>query len=182
MFFLLKHYRSPIDFNEERIHEAQQALNRINTTLANINIALKNFHPEEGKIKSSNIIETLKKQFVEAMDDDFNTANAIAKIFEMVKEANIILNSEHLEKCDLEILYHIKNTILEFNEFLAILEIEQNKTSGVEDDVYLDILVDVRQKLREEKNWRLADFIRDRLLEIGIELEDRKDKTVWKKF
>ena len=116
------------------------------------------------------------------MDDDFNTANAIAKIFEMVKEANIILNSEHLEKCDLEILYHIKNTILEFNEFLAILEIEQNKTSGVEDDVYLDILVDVRQKLREEKNWRLADFIRDRLLEIGIELEDRKDKTVWKKF
>ncbi len=182
MFFLLKHYRSPIDFSEERIHEAQQALNRISTTIDNINIALKNFQPDAGEIKKSNIIESLKKQFIEAMDDDFNTANAMAKIFDMVKEANIILTGEHLQERDLENLYQIKNTILEFNQILTIIETEQNKISEVEGDVSVAILVDVRQKLREEKNWKLADFIRDRLIEIGIELEDRKDTTVWKKF
>ncbi|MBD3288538.1 cysteine--tRNA ligase [candidate division KSB1 bacterium] len=182
MFFLLKHYRSPIDFSEERIHESQQALSRINSTLANIDIALKEFQPDAKKINGSTIINNLREQFLAALDDDFNTANAMAKIFEMVREANIIMSAEQIQQRDLEALLRIKNTILEFNEFLGIIESEQNKISEVEQKVYLDILVEVRQKLREQKNWKLADFIRDRLVEKGIELEDRKDKTVWKKF
>ena len=179
MFFLLKHYRSPINFSEQRIQESQQSLERIYSTLRNIDIALQNFEKSEGP--TSNTIASMKQEFIEAMDDDFNTALAMAKIFDLVKEANLIMLKEDIGDSDKQILIEIKNTIFEFNTFLGILFGEQRAVSEVNEDIYLKILIDIREKLREQKNWELADIIRNRLKEAGIELEDRKNLTVWKK-
>ncbi|UCE08841.1 MAG: cysteine--tRNA ligase, partial [bacterium] len=123
MFFLLKHYRSPINFSEERILEAQNALERIITTLENIDLTL-----SEQKVASKDTtaslaesIEELKNAFMDEMDDDFNTAGAMAKIFDLVKEVNLILAKNHVSQAELFSLIKIKESIEEFDKFLGIL-------------------------------------------------------------
>jgi len=179
MFFLLKHYRSPINFSEQRMQEAKNALERIQATIRNIDLALNNKNVAN-KV-ASETTEAIKQEFIDAMDDDFNTASAMAKLFDLVKEANIILQQEHIAEHDLQILSEIKNSLYEYNSFLGILPAEQKQVSQVNEQALMDILIEIRKELREQKNWDLADKIRDRLKEKGIEIEDRKDKTVWLK-
>jgi cysteinyl-tRNA synthetase len=178
MFFLLKHYRSPINFSEERIQEAQQSLNRILTTFNNIEIALK----DEIEINPilSELVINLKNEFIEAMDDDFNTALAVSKIFDLVKEANFILAETEKSKNSLGTLKAIRGLILEYNEFLGILPPRAEISSKGNEEKYLNILIEIRQRLREKKEWELADIIRNQLKYLGIELEDQKGKTVFK--
>jgi len=178
MFFLLKHYRSPINFSEQRMQEAKNALERIQATIRNIDLALNNKNVAN-KV-ASETTEAIKQEFIDAMDDDFNTASAMAKLFDLVKEANIILQQEHIAEHDLQILSEIKNSLYEYNSFLGILPAEQKQVSQVNEQALMDILIEIRKELREQKNWDLADKIRDRLKEKGIEIEDRKDKTVWR--
>ncbi|UCE05568.1 MAG: cysteine--tRNA ligase [bacterium] len=179
MFFLLKHYRSPINFSEQRILESRQAIERISSTLRNIDIILQSYDNTEKM--SSSLVDNIKQEFIEAMDDDFNTASAMSKIFDLVKEANLILVKENLTNNDKQILNEIKDVIFEFNAFLGILSSEQIEKFDINEEAYINILIDVRQKLREQKHWELADNIRDRLKEMGVELEDRKEKTIWVK-
>ena len=103
MFFLLKHYRSPINFSEERILEAQSALERIITTLENIDSVLAEHKVQDSENSPSlpESIDDLKNEFINEMDDDFNTAGAISKIFDLVKEANLILASSQLPRHDI---------------------------------------------------------------------------------
>ena len=115
------------------------------------------------------------------MDDDFNTAAAIAKIFDMVREANLILSKSDLNESDKQNLWEIKETITEFNAFLGILYDSKSSPQVENDESYIKILLDTRNKLREQKSWDLADFIRHQLKEIGIEIEDRAEGTVWKR-
>lgn len=181
MFFLLKHYKSPINFSEERIAEARGALERIRSTMTNIEEAISG--SECGDDFDSEIIDNIKKEFVDAMDDDFNTAIGISKIFDLVKEANLILLKEEIDDNDKCVLKAVRDTILEYNQFLGILPEDEAGDSGSEDaGIFIDMLLDVRKELREAKQWELADMIRDRLLEAGIEIKDKKDKTVWSRI
>ena len=179
MFFLLKHYRSPINFSEERIQEAQQSLDRIYETIRNIDIALLNFECKDEC--SSEIIKKIKQEFFAAMDDDFNTASAVSKIFDIIKEANLLLSKENIEDDDKKSLYNIKNIITEFDSFLGILSMGKDHNLHNNNEDYLNILIDVRNKLRDKKEWQLADVIRDSLIKLNIEIEDRKDGTIFKK-
>jgi len=181
MFFLLKHYRSPINFSEERIREAQQALQRISTAMENIKLALNEAGAKkiEKNGELSEAIQHLKQQAIDELDDDFNTAGALASIFDLVREANLILNKGALAGTDLYDLSQIKKTIEEFDQFLGILSYSESKESSVAEAPLIELLIDVRKKLREAKQWALADEIRDQLLELGIELKDRPDKTTW---
>lgn len=179
MFFLLKHYRSPINFSEQGIKESQQALDRIVGTIRNIDIALQG--SQEIEESSSELITNIKQEFIDAMDDDFNTALAMSKIFDLTKEANLILSKGAITNDDKQTLKQIKNTISEFNTFLGVFALVKDETSKVNEDSYIKILIDIRRKLRDRREWELADIIREHLKGIGIELEDRKDKTVWKK-
>jgi cysteinyl-tRNA synthetase len=183
MFFLLKHYRSPINFSEDRILEAQNALERIIMTLSNIDLSL-----EEQEKKSSEVIpslaesiEDLKQEFIKEMDDDFNSAGAMAKVFDLVKEANLILARTKLEPAEVSSLLKIKQTIEEFDGFLGILCYKEATKTSIKEETLINILIDVRKRMRAEKQWALADFIRDELDKIGIELKDRPEKTTWAK-
>jgi cysteinyl-tRNA synthetase len=184
MFFLLKHYRSPINFSEERILEAQSALERIITTLENIDLL---FNEQEIKNKDvtpslSQSIDDLKQEFINEMDDDFNTAGAMSKIFDLVKEANLILAKGQIPQDDLLSLIKIKQIIEEFDNFLGILYYKETTQSSIKEEALIDILIDVRSKLRAEKQWSLADYIRDQLDSVGVELKDHPEKTTWKKI
>ena len=183
MFFLMKHYRSPINFSEERIQEAKHALERIITALQNIEEALRETDrpsvDEEGTL--SGTIENLKEDFLAELDDDFNTAGAISKIFDMVKEINFILSKSKLSKGDYVDLIKIKSAIEDFDSFLGILSLKDVQLSTVAEESLIEILIDIRNELRKEKNWRLADEIRHRLEDLGIELKDHPGRTAWQK-
>jgi len=200
MFFLLKHYRSPINFSEDRIKEAQQALERIITTLQNISVELdeKKSEIRETEFVLQESIEKIKREFLDEMDDDFNTAGAMAKVFDLVKEANLILRkrstidmlvdlppdtglSGRLTESELAALLKIKSTIQEIDSFLNILYYGDALKSTIDEDLLVQILIDVRRKLRETKQWALSDEIRDRLGEVGIILKDCSNKTTWQK-
>jgi len=181
MFFLLKHYRSPINFSEERILETQSALERIITTLENIDSVLAEHKAEDNDNSPSlsESIEDLKKEFIKEMDDDFNTAGAMSKIFDLIKEANLILNKKQIPEHDILSLKRIKQVIQEFDSFLGILYFKEAAEFSINEDALINILIDVRSKLRAEKQWSLADLIRDKLDEVGIELKDQPQKTTW---
>ncbi|MFZ5515713.1 MAG: cysteine--tRNA ligase [Candidatus Zhuqueibacterota bacterium] len=183
MFFLLKHYRSPINFSEERILEAQQALKRIMTTLEAINRVLKGhaFDKEVTRSGQLDIVEELRKDFLIEMDDDFNTAGAMSKIFELVKEANLILVKTDLTDEELRSLWKIKIIIEEFDVFLGILTVKNTTQSSNIEASLIELLIETRKKTREARLWDLADHIRNRLNDIGIELMDRPDRTTWRK-
>jgi len=181
MFFLQKHYRSPISFSEDRIKEAQQALERIVTTMQNIDTELgaREFNNTEVVLKES--IDEIKQEFLNEMDDDFNTAGAMAKIFDLVKEANLILAKGKLPESELAALSKIKSTIEELDSFLNILYYKESFKSSITEDSVIQILIDIRKKLREAKHWDLSDEIRNKLDAIGIILKDFPDKTTWQR-
>lgn len=181
MFFLLKHYRSPINFSEERIREAQNALDRIVSTLDRIDAALTNQNLDEIATTATlaQAIDEMKTGFLNEMDDDFNTAGAMAKLFDLVREANLILSSYSPSPADLLALKKIKDIFIEFDSFLGILSVREAKKPSIKEDQLIELLIQVRNELRVEKNWKLADHIRDELAKLGIELKDQPDKTIW---
>ena len=169
-FMLSAHYRSPLNFSEELMESAKNGLERIITAVDNLSRTAK--ISEEEKEKLSKIKEYADK-FEAAMDDDFNTADAIAAIFEAVKFANI----EITEKSSREFAKDILETILTETDILG-LTVERKEESNAE----IDALIKERQEARKTKNFARADEIRDILKEKGIALEDTKDGVKWKKI
>ena len=121
----------------------------------------------------------MEAKFIEAMDEDFNTAQALGHVFELVKSVNKALDEENFSKTAIEVLdevYSYLVTIIE--EVLGVklkLEAEVNNISA---DL-IELILELRKDAREQKNWALSDKIRDRLLELGIKIKDGKDKTTW---
>jgi len=176
-FFLLsKHYRSPIDFTDDSLKEAETSLDRIYSLFE-----------RTGEIKSDSKNQEHSKfwnEFMEAMDDDFNTAKAIGIIFECVREANRIIDSgENLEKAHL-----IADEIVKIGNCLGILfltadEYFKGKPSkgGLKiTPEEIENLIEERKAARKNKDFKRADEIRDQLAEMGVVLEDKPDKTIWK--
>jgi len=177
-YLLSAHYRSPLNYSEESLKEASSSLERIYNLLERIDELLEE-KKESFKLEAVPLrIRDLSSKFFESMDDDFNTPSAFASLFEMVKEANIILEKP-LDKKLKAALFYIKNQIKEAGKILGLFQ-EKRKILEDKTEKLIKILVDVRNDLRKEKRWDLADKIRQRLQEIGIKLEDKKDKTVWK--
>jgi cysteinyl-tRNA synthetase len=129
----------------------------------------------------SQSIEDLKQEFINEMDDDFNTAGAMSKIFDLVKEANLILANDQIPQDDILSLIKIKEIINEFDSLLGILYFKETMESSIKEDALINILIDVRSKLRTEKLWKLADYVRDELDKVGVELKDHPNKTTWSK-
>lgn len=183
MFFLLKHYRSPINFSEERIMEAQSALERIITTLENIERLLaesKNKSSQEKPCLSESIDE-LRQEFFSEMDDDFNTAGAISRVFDLIKEANLILAKSQFDADEILSLQKIKGIIEEVDSFLGLLSYKEAARTSIKEETLINILIEARSKLRAAKQWQLSDYIRDELDKIGIELKDHPQQTTWRK-
>ncbi|QBP39762.1 cysteine--tRNA ligase [Paenisporosarcina antarctica] len=175
-FFMLSvQYRHPINFSQELVENAENGLARIRTSYANLSHRL-DTSPELGDHKDIwvNKIEEVRKQFITSMDDDFNTANGIAALFELAGLANLYLIEKHTEASVLSVFMDT------LKELAFILGIEVEVKSLVL-DAEIDLLIEERIQARKDKDFARADAIRDQLKELNIILEDTAQGIRWKR-
>lgn len=166
-------YRSPINYSVDIIEQCRASLQRLYTCRNNLDFALKNATdtvPENAeKIKKQ--LDSRREQFIEAMDDDLNTADGISAVFELVKDINVnVIDSKSAEL--------IKYAIDLFDELTNVLGLVYNRDTGSLDEE-VEKLIEARQNARKEKNWAEADRIRDELKAQGIVLEDTPQGVKW---
>ena len=186
-FVLSTHYRSPLDFSDERLSEAERSLERLRIAVENSNHLSK--MTKSADSEADNLIEVAKQaqqDFYAAMDDDFNTALAIGVMFGLAKEINVYYNAVMAERMSYnEDAYSaIRDVYFMMAEVLGILEQEwQEKVDGSQELIgqLMDIIIDIRQEARQSKNWAIADRVRDSLGAVGIILEDSPQGVRWKK-
>ncbi|PID67225.1 MAG: cysteine--tRNA ligase [Fusobacteriales bacterium] len=185
LFILGSHYRKPMEFSEFELNQAKSSLERIENTLKRV----KELNLEDLKeiSENGNSCEELKKvkdetekKFIEAMNEDFNTAQALGSIFELIKVINKTLDENStLSKRGVENMKesfdYLKNVLEEVLGVKLKLEVEVNNISA---DL-VELILELRRDARANKDWALSDKIRDRLLELGIKIKDGKDKTTW---
>lgn len=173
-FMLSAHYRSPINYSSEQLEQASNALDRLYECKRNMDFLLDNAKYESENSTGVDKLLAYKDKFIEAMEDDLNTADAIAAIFEMVREINKDISEGNVSKAYLEGALEL------FNELASVLGIVQKGEDTLEAEV--ERLIEERQQARKEKNWKLADEIRDKLKDMGIELQDTPNGVKWKKL
>jgi len=175
MFMLMSHYRSPLNYSGEILVQSKNALDRLKTAKSTLEFIAHNGSDtlDDGDEKFIGSLPRYRERFVEAMDDDFNTADAISVIFEFVRESNGIAAgpqpSKEFARAALELL-------IEFDGVLGLFYAAGGEGS-LDDEV--EALIESRQAARKEKNWAEADRIRDRLGEMGIVLEDTPQGVRW---
>lgn len=176
-FMLTAHYRSPINFSRELMESAEKSLDRIKTGAHNLEFLIEksketNMNKEE-EVLANQLIE-YKNKFCNAMDDDFNTADAISVIFELIKFSNINTN-ENSSKKWLELLSNL------LKELCDVLGINIDKQEDLLDEE-IEKLIEKRQEARKNKDFAMADKIRDDLKEKGIILEDTREGIRFKRI
>ncbi len=173
-FMLSAHYRSPLNFSDDLVEAAKNGLERILTAVERAEEALKqaeDSQPDDGQIRK---VDELVEKYEAAMDDDLNTADAIAVIFELVRLSNTTIG-EHVSKSYCE-------KILDTLELLCgILGIETHREEALLDEE-IERLIEERQQARKDKDFARADAIRNELQDKGIVLEDTREGVKWKKI
>lgn len=172
-FVLSTHYRSPIDFSQEILKQSQNSLKRIYKFYETINELLNEDIPKNGENDSlyGELLEDARSKFLEAMDNDFNTPDALSILFDFVRETNRMLKEKEISE---ESLNNIMSFLKEVEKILGFNFTARSKKSHEHlEGELIDILIDVRAKLRERKNWELSDEIRSRLRDLDINLEDK---------
>lgn len=175
-FMLSAHYRSPLNFSDELMEASKSGLERIRNAVDNLNHLLESVDEKElSSVEEDNLKEAneLVKKYEAAMEDDFNTADAISSIFEIVKLANMSADGNSSK----EYVSSIKDTIIRLLDVLGI-KAQQEKAIL---DVDIEKLIEERQQARKDKNFARADEIRNTLLEQGIVLEDTREGVKWKR-
>ena len=176
-FFMLRpHYRSPINFSAELMEASKNGLERIITCAERLKDLLNKVSGDaltEAEQENKKNVDELVAKFETAMDDDFNTADAVSAIFELVKLANSTANEEST-RAYAELL---AGTIEKLSDVLGI--ITERKAEVLDSEV--EELIAARQRARKEKNFALADEIRQKLLDMGIVLEDTREGVKWKR-
>ncbi len=188
-FFLLSaHYRSPLDYHKNSLKEAKSSLERVYNILKRI----KEIKGEQSQRTTdpnlrflvedlSSHLKKMQTRFIHDMDDDFNTPAVLSFIFEAVKKANLLLKEgRSLDKDSQQVLLKTREKIKNLGDTLGLFQKEEKKRLGEQEKKLIEILVNIREKLREKKDWKLADEIRKKLDELGIELEDKRAETAWR--
>lgn len=167
-------YRSPINYSTDIIEQCISALNRLYTCRDSLDFELKNASDAEhdGDRAIIDGFGKYREQFIDAMDDDLNTADAIASIFELVRDINTNVVGKTPSKALVE------GAVSVFDELTGVLGLVYNrKTETLDSDI--EALIEARTNARKEKNWAEADRIRDQLKEMGIVLEDTAQGVKW---
>lgn len=174
-FIVSAHYRSPINFSDDQLKSATASLERLKTTYNNLQHRLKETaNLGEDKNKWFAEIKKEHEKFIEAMDDDFNSANAVAAMFDLAKKANLYLREDHVNE---EVLTQF---IKHFDEMAYILGIELKEKEMILDEE-IEKLIKERNVARKNRDFARADEIRDLLKEKNIILEDTPQGTRWKR-
>ncbi len=176
-FMLSAHYRSPLNFSADLMESAGNALERIRNAVSNLAFleskAAEKELTEQEKEKAAEL-DGFTAKFDAAMDDDLNTADAIAAIFDLVRYAN----TEVSARCSGAWIAMVKDRIVELGDVLGL--IFETKSESLDDEV--EKLIEERQNARKAKNFARADEIRHQLLDMGIELLDTREGVKWKKI
>ena len=175
-FMLSAHYRSPLNFSADLMEASKNGLDRIVTAVANLKHLLGSAAVDALKEEEKALLEKTKEfvtGFETAMEDDFNTADAVASVFELVKFANTTANGESSK----EYLQGLLDLIVKLTDVLGLV-VEKEEELLAED---IEKLIEERQAARKAKNFQRADEIRNELLEKGIILEDTREGVKWKK-
>jgi len=180
LYLLSSHYRSPIDFDGEKVKEMERALERASEVEDKLRIAMRgeaNYREVDVEIPD---LEEYRREFYSALEDDFNTPKAIATYFSLLREVGRIVDPflPNPPVCLLPHLVKIKAILREFKEVLGIEG--QAKSEKGDAEELIDLLVRVRDKLRKQKLFQLADEIRSELGRLGVLLEDHPEGTIWR--
>ncbi len=162
LFVLSSHYRGPLAYSEEALEANERGAERLRSALSQ--------KGDEGAIAFDT--EPLKRKFVEAMDNDFDTPRAISVLFELAKEIN--RGAEQGAN-----ITEAQNTLLELAGILG-LTLKEKAQPTPEAEVFISLLASIRDDLRQNKQWQLADKIRKGLADLGVTLEDTPEGTRWK--
>jgi cysteinyl-tRNA synthetase len=166
-------YRAPLTFTDETLDAAEKGLERLKSGLRP---ALPNAKgiPAGSAAELTSQAESTQQAFADTMDDDFNTAGALAPIYELVKAINTARDAGATD----EQLAPAQTTLRELTGVFGLRLTE--KTGSGDADKFIDLLVEVRSEARAQKLWALSDMIRDKLNELGVTIEDSKDGTSWR--
>jgi cysteinyl-tRNA synthetase len=176
-FLLTTHYRTPANYTEEGLTAALGGVSRLQNALKLLRESMKNAGDSEqpGDASLLAAVDVVTTRFHEAMDDDFNTPNAIAALFDFVRESNSIRGTEALSapaiKRAIDVYVDLGEGILGIAEGSA--------ASGPVLDPFIELLLSVRQELKSARQFTLADSIRDRLIALRISVKDGKDGATW---
>ena len=177
------HYRSPINYSKEAIEQCVSALSRLYNCRESLDFAISKADKENAdESKLTEVKEALNvyhQKFIDAMDDDFNTADALGALFEMVRFINKEVLTPDAAK---DILALASDSYAELCDILGLLYVK--KKDDAEDSLNdtVNALIEERTQARKEKNWAKADEIRDKLKEMGIVLEDTPQGVKWHKI
>ncbi|MFR4441632.1 MAG: DALR domain-containing protein, partial [Hungatella sp.] len=175
-FMLSAHYRSPLNFSADLMEASKNGLERILNAadkLRDLETVTAGDGMTEDEQKHMETVQALVEKYEAAMEDDFNTADAIAAVFEIVKLSNSTANAEST-KAYVEAL---KSTLVKLCDVLGIITEKKEEVL----DSQIEEMIAARQQARKDKNFALADEIRGKLLDMGIVLEDTREGVKWKR-
>ena len=175
LFMLSTHYRNPINFSDEILNQSKAGLERLYNAKEKAEFTINNLKDskmteEEAKLQDE--LASFRQKFIDAMDDDVNTADAVSAIFELAKFMNRTENSSK---------EFAQKALDEFNELTGVLNIvNKDKKEDILDEE-IEKLIEQRTEAKKNKNFQLADEIRQQLLDKGIVLEDTRQGVKWKR-
>lgn len=175
-FILSSHYRSPLNFSKESILQSEKGLERLYNGKQNLEYLLEKSQEKETSSEDEAMIKQIdayKQDFISSMDDDLNTADGIATLFDIIRYSN----SNYGEQTSKSVVQYTYDTLLELSRVLGILSREDEI---LEDEILR--LIEKRTEARKNKDYELADQIRDELRQKGIILEDTQEGVKWKKI
>lgn len=173
MMVLNSGYRNPLAYSEEILTQAEKGLERLRSALKPALPGAQGA-PETSLSSLNDQMEATEKGFVESMDDDFNSAGALAQLFELVR----VVNQTRADGATDSQLASAQALLLQLT---GVFGLTLEKTTGTSStaDAFVNLLIEVRKELRANKLWALSDKVRDRLAELGVVLEDSKEGTAW---
>jgi cysteinyl-tRNA synthetase len=180
LFILQSHYRSPLDFSKAAVDGAGKGLEKVDAAILRLRAIVRD--GASGSDPSTMDIAAYRSAFMEAMDDDFNTPRAVAVVFDFLREMNTMLGASRFSAADLREMDTWISTHV--GAVLGIDPGAKATTAATEETLprLMDLLIGLRQEIRQQKLWPLADRIRDGLAALDMTLEDGKDGTTWKKM
>lgn len=172
-FILSSHYRSPMDFSDTALEAASQGLDRLVNTAAQLRRAVGKASSGASTAAVQSLVADFREKFRQEMDDDFNSPAAIASLFDFSREINKALTAG-MTLADVELLD------TSFCQLAGdVLGILPQTAAQAAPDPFIELIVALRSMLREQKNWQLADYLRQKMVELGVEIKDGKEGSEW---
>ena len=177
LFMLSTHYRNPINFSDEILNQSKAGLERLYNAKERVEFIISKLNDNAenaDELKLEEELNSFRQRFIEAMDDDLNTADALSIIFELTRFMNSNVNENSTKE--------FANKVLgEFNELTGVLNIVNKKHEEDMLDEEIEALIQKRTDAKKNKDFKLADEIRNELLEKGIVLEDTRQGVKWRR-